>query len=166
MSLSEPTVILQASAREAARSGSSHARWDADVSAKGACIGPMGQRVRAVMHELNEEKIDIIDHDEDPARFVANALSPAKVSSVTVVDEARALRMGRDGRQNVGVFDQRQCRWRGHVGHDDALRGARVNLRAPDVRRAEPAPRHLLPDHLEGREGIGPRAPCAPDRLA
>lgn len=65
-----------------------------DVSAKGACIGPMGQRVRAVMHELNEEKIDIIDWSEDPARFVANALSPAKVSSVTVVDrEARAARV-------------------------------------------------------------------------
>lgn len=58
-----------------------------DVSAKGACIGPMGQRVRAVMHELNEEKIDIIDHHEDPAKFVGEALSPAKVSSVTVVDE-------------------------------------------------------------------------------
>ncbi|MGA4669826.1 transcription termination factor NusA [Propionibacteriaceae bacterium Y1923] len=65
-----------------------------DVSAKGACIGPMGQRVRAVMHELNEEKIDIIDWSEDPAEFVAQALSPAKVSSVTVVDRAaRAARV-------------------------------------------------------------------------
>lgn len=59
-----------------------------DVSAKGACIGPMGQRVRAVMHELNEEKIDIIDWSEDPGVFVGNALSPAKVASVTVVDPA------------------------------------------------------------------------------
>lgn len=59
-----------------------------DVSAKGACIGPMGQRVRAVMHELNEEKIDIIDWSADPARFVGEALSPAKVASVQVVDEA------------------------------------------------------------------------------
>lgn len=65
-----------------------------DVSAKGACIGPMGQRVRAVMHELNEEKIDIIDWSEDPAVFVGNALSPAKVASVTVVDPAaRAARV-------------------------------------------------------------------------
>ena len=65
-----------------------------EVSAKGACIGPMGQRVRAVMHELNEEKIDIIDWSEDPAEFVAQALSPAKVSSVTVVDAAaRAARV-------------------------------------------------------------------------
>lgn len=64
------------------------------LNAKGACIGPMGQRVRNVMSELSGEKIDIIDYDEDPARFVANALSPAKVMSVTVVDAAaRAARV-------------------------------------------------------------------------
>jgi N utilization substance protein A len=54
----------------------------------------MGQRVRNVMSELSGEKIDIIDYDEDPARFVANALSPAKVVSVSVVDpNARAARV-------------------------------------------------------------------------
>ncbi|MGE5696651.1 MAG: transcription termination factor NusA [Candidatus Sericytochromatia bacterium] len=64
------------------------------LNAKGACIGPMGQRVRNVMSELSGEKIDIIDYDEDPARFVANALSPAKVVSVTVVDpNVRAARV-------------------------------------------------------------------------
>jgi len=64
------------------------------LGAKGACIGPMGSRVRAVMAELHGEKIDIVDHSDDPARFVANALSPARVSSVTVVDaEARAARV-------------------------------------------------------------------------
>jgi N utilization substance protein A len=60
-----------------------------DLNAKGACIGPMGQRVRNVMSELAGEKIDIIDYSTDPAVFVANALSPAKVLSVTVVDEAQ-----------------------------------------------------------------------------
>jgi len=64
------------------------------LNAKGACIGPMGQRVRNVMSELSGEKIDIIDFDEDPAQFVANALSPAKVVSVQVVDAAaRAARV-------------------------------------------------------------------------
>jgi transcription termination/antitermination protein NusA len=54
----------------------------------------MGQRVRNVMSELSGEKIDIIDYDEDPAKFVANALSPAKVVSVQVIDEAgRAARV-------------------------------------------------------------------------
>lgn len=66
---------------------------DPNVSAKGAFIGPMGQRVRAVTNELGEEKIDIVDYSDDPAAFVAAALSPAKVLSVTVVDEsARACR--------------------------------------------------------------------------
>ena len=66
----------------------------AGLNAKGACIGPMGQRVRNVMSELAGEKIDIIDYDEDPARFVANALSPAKVVSVQVIDAtARAARV-------------------------------------------------------------------------
>ncbi|HYY10231.1 MAG TPA: transcription termination factor NusA [Kineosporiaceae bacterium] len=64
------------------------------INAKGACIGPMGQRVRAVVSELHGEKIDIIDFSDDPAAFVAAALSPAKVESVEVVDEqARAARV-------------------------------------------------------------------------
>ncbi|MBF6296630.1 transcription termination factor NusA [Nocardia amamiensis] len=64
------------------------------VNAKGACIGPMGQRVRNVMSELAGEKIDIIDYADDPATFVGNALSPSKVVSVTIVDaEARAARV-------------------------------------------------------------------------
>ena len=56
------------------------------VNAKGACIGELGQRVRAVTAELNNEKIDIVDWSADLATFVANALSPAKVSSAFVID--------------------------------------------------------------------------------
>ncbi|RCK70496.1 transcription termination/antitermination protein NusA [Desertihabitans brevis] len=82
-------VEIKAVAREAGhRTKIAVVSHNPDVSAKGACIGPMGQRVRAVMHELDEEKIDIVDWSEDPATFVAQALSPAKVSSVTVVDSA------------------------------------------------------------------------------
>jgi len=58
------------------------------VNAKGACIGELGQRVRAVTAELNNEKIDIVDYSPDLATFVANALSPAKVSSSYVIDAA------------------------------------------------------------------------------
>jgi N utilization substance protein A len=58
------------------------------VNAKGACIGELGQRVRAVTAELNNEKIDIVDHADDLATFVANALSPAKVTSAFVIDES------------------------------------------------------------------------------
>ncbi len=56
------------------------------LNAKGACIGPVGARVRAVTTELHGEKIDIVDWSADPARYVASALSPARVSSVEVVD--------------------------------------------------------------------------------
>ena len=64
------------------------------VNAKGACIGPMGQRVRQVMSELGGEKIDIVDYSEDPAELIGHALSPARVSRVEIVDpEARAARV-------------------------------------------------------------------------
>lgn len=58
------------------------------INAKGACIGPMGQRVRAVMAELQGEKIDIVDYSEDPEEFVASALSPARVQSARIVDRS------------------------------------------------------------------------------
>jgi N utilization substance protein A len=60
----------------------------AGVSAKGSLIGPMGARSRAVMDELHGEKIDIVDWSEDPATFVGEALAPAKVSKVEIVDLA------------------------------------------------------------------------------
>lgn len=104
-----------------------------EVNAKGACIGPMGQRVRAVMHELNEEKIDIVDWDADPAKFVANALSPAKVNQVSVVDpNARTARVivpdyqlslaiGREG-QNARLA-ARLTGWRIDIRPDTATEG-------------------------------------------
>jgi N utilization substance protein A len=93
--IADGSVEIVAVAREAGhRSKIAVASRVPGLNAKGACIGPMGQRVRNVMSELSGEKIDIIDYDEDPARFVANALSPAKVVSVTVIDEsARAARV-------------------------------------------------------------------------
>nr|WP_243843539.1 transcription termination factor NusA [Microbacterium endophyticum] len=59
---------------------------DPSVNAKGACIGEMGRRVRAVTEELGGEKIDIVDYDAELAPFVANALSPAKVTSSFILD--------------------------------------------------------------------------------
>lgn len=66
---------------------------DPAINAKGACIGELGRRVRAVTEELSGEKIDIIDFAEDLPTFVANALSPAKVTSSFVLDAgAKAVR--------------------------------------------------------------------------
>ncbi|GAA3700548.1 transcription termination factor NusA [Zhihengliuella alba] len=87
--IADGTVEIVALAREAGHRTKMavHARKPG-INAKGACIGEMGTRVRAVMSDLNDEKIDIVDYDEDPAKFIAAALSPSKVSSVTIVDEA------------------------------------------------------------------------------
>ena len=64
------------------------------LNAKGACIGPRGQRVNNIMGELGGEKIDIIDHSEDPATYVGNALAPSKVVRVEITDaEAQTARV-------------------------------------------------------------------------
>ncbi len=78
------------------------------VDPVGACVGPRGSRVRMVVSELRGEKIDIIPYNEEPARFVAKALSPARVREVLVDDEAKqatvivpddqlSLAIGREG---------------------------------------------------------------------
>ena len=93
--IADGSVEIMAVARESGHRSKIAVRTKvAGLNAKGACIGPMGQRVRNVMSELAGEKIDIIDYDDDPARFVGNALSPSKVVTVTVVDAAaRAARV-------------------------------------------------------------------------
>ena len=93
--IADGTVEITAVAREAGHRTKIAVKATASgVNAKGACIGPMGSRVRAVMSELNGEKIDIIDHSDDPATFVGNALSPARALSVEVVDPvAKAARV-------------------------------------------------------------------------
>ena len=93
--VADGSVEIVAIAREAGHRTKMAVRSHAPgVAAKGACIGPMGSRVRAVVNELHGEKIDIIDWSEDPAEFVGNALSPSRVVSVEVVDLAtRAARV-------------------------------------------------------------------------
>jgi transcription termination/antitermination protein NusA len=87
--VADGTVEIVAVAREAGHRSKIAVRSHVDgVNAKGACIGPMGSRVRNVMNELHGEEIDIIDYSDDPATFVANALSPARVNSVEIVDAA------------------------------------------------------------------------------
>lgn len=93
--IADGTVEILALAREAGHRAKVAVRSTIPgVNAKGACIGPMGARVRAVVAELHGEKIDIIDHSDDPAEFVAAALSPAKVDSVQIIDPtAKAARV-------------------------------------------------------------------------
>ncbi len=93
--VADGTVEIKAISREAGhRSKIAVLSHRQGVNAKGACIGPMGQRARSVMNELHGEKIDIVDWSEDPAAFVAEALAPARVTKVEIVDlQARSARV-------------------------------------------------------------------------
>ncbi|WP_049580561.1 transcription termination factor NusA [Streptomyces sp. SBT349] len=103
------------------------------LNAKGACIGPMGGRVRSVMAELHGEKIDIVDWSDDPAELVANALSPARVTKVDVVDQ-----MARSAR--VTVPDYQLSLAIGKEGQNARLAarltGWRIDIR-PDTEQSE-----------------------------
>ena len=112
-------VIIKAVAREpGSRSKIAVYSRDPDIDAKGACVGQRGQRVQQVMTELSDEKIDIVDWNEDPALFISEALQPATVirvdiemtknndgtiekhAKVIVPDQQFSLAIGRNG-QNV-----------------------------------------------------------------
>jgi N utilization substance protein A len=136
-------VEIAAIAREAGhRSKIAVISHQAGVNAKGACIGPMGSRVRNVMAELHGEKIDIVDYSADPAEFVAHALSPARVTRVHVVDlQARvaqvivpdyqlSLAIGKEG-QNARLAAR--------------LTGWRIDIR-PDTAEAGPVAASVRPD--------------------
>lgn len=113
----EGIVKIEAAAREpGARSKIAVSSSDRDVDPVGACVGMKGSRVQAVVQELRGEKVDIVPWDEDPARFVCNALAPAEVSRVLidetnhameliVPDDQLSLAIGRRG-QNVRLASQ------------------------------------------------------------
>ena len=89
--IADGTVVVQSMAREAG-SRSKIAVWSTDenVDPIGACVGPKGGRVAAVVNELKGEKIDIIKYSEDPVQFVAEALSPADVISVQMKEDGKS----------------------------------------------------------------------------
>jgi N utilization substance protein A len=146
-------VEIAAIAREAGhRSKIAVISHQPGVNAKGACIGPMGSRVRNVMTELHGEKIDIVDYSPDPAEFVAHALSPARVSRVIVVDaQARvaqvivpdyqlSLAIGKEG-QNARLAAR--------------LTGWRIDIR-PDTGDTGPAAASAGPDDAGAAAGADP----------
>ncbi len=129
--IADGTVEIHAIAREAGHRTKIAVHTTAQgVNAKGACIGPMGQRVRNVMAELHGEKIDIVDWSEDPAEMVSHALSPARVTKVEIVDLAArsarvvvpdfqlSLAIGKEG-QNARLA-ARLTGWRIDIRSDEA----------------------------------------------
>lgn len=141
--IADGVVRIEALSREAGhRTKIAVASTSPSVNPKGACIGPMGQRVREVMAELSGEKIDIVDYSEDPARFIANALSPAKVTEVMIIDPAAraarvivpdyqlSLAIGREG-QNARLA-ARMTGWRIDIRSDQAADGTRDTRRGTE----------------------------------
>ena len=88
------TVEVRSIAREAG-SRTKMAVWsnDENVDPIGACVGPRGQRVNAIVEELRGEKIDIIKYSDDPAEFIAAALAPADVLDVRLAGEGKVCRV-------------------------------------------------------------------------
>jgi N utilization substance protein A len=126
------------------------------VNAKGACIGPLGARVRNVVSELHGEKIDIVDWSDDPAQFIAHALSPAEVISVDVVDP-----VGRAAR--VVVPDYQLSLAIGREGQNARLAarltGWRIDIRSDAASRADPADPADPADIVPGPPVPGPGVP-------
>lgn len=92
--IQDGTVEIKSISREAG-SRTKMAVWsnNPDVDAVGACVGLNGARVNAIVHELRNEKIDIINWSNDPAKLIENALSPAKVVSVSVDEFEKSARV-------------------------------------------------------------------------
>ena len=102
-------VEIKSIAREpGARSKVAVSSREPNLDPVGACVGPKGSRVRMVVEELRNERVDVIQWSEDPAEYVANALSPARVSNVTidvdnhyatviVPDDQLSLAIGKEG---------------------------------------------------------------------
>jgi transcription termination/antitermination protein NusA len=154
--IADGSVEIVAVAREAGHRSKIAVRTKVPgLNAKGSCIGPMGQRVRNVMSELHGEKIDIVDWSDDPATFVASALSPARVNSARIVDpQAKAVR--------VIVPDYQLSLAIGKEGQNARLAarltGCRIDIRSdaqPDDEAATPSPG-------VGRAPLRSGAPAAP----
>ena len=96
----EGVVEIKSISREAgSRSKIAVVSHDENVDPMGACVGPKGARVQNIVDELKGEKIDIIKWSKDPAEFLASALSPAKVLSVTVDEETKSAKVIVDDNQ-------------------------------------------------------------------
>ena len=86
------TVMIRGAVREAGdRAKVAVYSRERDVDPVGACVGMKGTRVQSIIRELRGEKIDIVEWSEDPVLFVTNAISPAKVQRVSIVDEAEKV---------------------------------------------------------------------------
>jgi N utilization substance protein A len=129
------TVVIRAMAREAGeRTKVAVYSKDPDVDCVGACVGMKGMRVQSIIRELRGEKIDIIEFNEDPVIFAANALSPAKINHVSIVDaEEKHLEVIVDDTQlSLAIGKKGQ-----NVRLAAKLLGWRIDIKSEEEKRQE-----------------------------
>ncbi|HML17118.1 MAG TPA: transcription termination factor NusA [Bryobacteraceae bacterium] len=129
------TVVIKGCAREAGeRTKIAVSSRDRDVDSVGACVGMKGMRVQSIIRELRGEKIDIIEFNEDPVVFATHALSPAKISRVTILDPV-------DKHMEVIVDDTQLSLAIGKKGQNVRLAakllGWRVDIKSEEEKRQE-----------------------------
>jgi N utilization substance protein A len=144
------TVMIRGAVREAGdRAKVAVYSRERDVDPVGACVGMKGTRVQAIIRELRGEKIDIVEWSEDPVQFVMNAISPAKVQRVSIVDDAERV-------MEVIVEDKQLSLAIGKKGQNvrlaAKLTGWKIDIKSEEEKRKE------VEAQLEGLEFAAPEA--------
>src|SRR6187401_1341605 len=129
------TVVIRGAVREAGdRAKVAVYSRERDVDPVGACVGMKGTRVQSIIRELRGEKIDIVEWSDDPVIFVTNALSPAKVQRVTIVDDAERV-------MEVVVEDKQLSLAIGKKGQNvrlaAKLTGWKIDIKSEEEKRKE-----------------------------
>ena len=129
------TVMIRGAVREAGdRAKVAVYSRERDVDPVGACVGMKGTRVQSIIRELRGEKIDIVEWSEDPIAFVTNALSPAKVQRVSIVDDRERV-------MEVVVEDKQLSLAIGKKGQNvrlaAKLTGWRIDIKSEEEKRRE-----------------------------
>jgi N utilization substance protein A len=144
------TVMIRGAVREAGdRAKVAVFSRERDVDPVGACVGMKGTRVQSIIRELRGEKIDIVEFNEDPIAFVTNALSPAKVQRVSIVDDRERV-------MEVVVEDKQLSLAIGKKGQNvrlaAKLTGWRIDIKSEEEKRKE------VEAQFEGLEALGGEA--------
>ena len=142
-------VVVKAISREAGqRTKMAIASEDPQVDAVGACVGNKGARVNAVVAELNGEIVDIIQWSENPLEFIAKALSPAKVLSVTQIDEKSAIAVVPDDKLSLAIGrDGQNARLAARLtGWKIDVKSESVAAKMEELRAVEEAPEEEYPE--------------------
>ena len=139
------TVMIRGAVREAGdRAKVAVFSRERDVDPVGACVGMKGTRVQAIIRELRGEKIDIVEFSDDPVAFVTNALSPAKVQRVSIVDDGERVMevMVEDKQLSLAIGKKGQ-----NVRLAAKLTGWRIDIKSEEEKRRE------IEAQLEGLTG-------------